>query len=198
MKTGLLLTITACFFSAVAFNATAVEPDVAAADELLENLRPWNEDPTTIFLDMSDSDGAFAIADPDTDRLAGDIIDYARKFLGRPYRRGSKGPSAFDCSGFTSYVFRNFGYSLSASSGDQYTQGRAVSTDEIRPGDLLFFGGRSSGKNRVGHVGMAVDVDPETGAVTFIHAATSGGIRYDRYPDGGYYSRRYIGARRVL
>ena len=82
-------------------------------------------------------------------------------------------------------------------SSAQYTQGIGVPIGEIRPGDLLFFGGRRSGKARVGHVGMAVDVD-ESGTVTFIHAATSGGIRYDRYPDGGYYSNRFIGARRVL
>ena len=68
--------------------------------------------------------------------------------------------------------------------------------DDIRPGDLLFFAGRKGGKT-VGHVAIATSVD-ENGTVNFIHASTTGGIRHDCYPDGGYYSRRFIGARRVL
>lgn len=124
-----------------------------------------------------------------------DIVEYAKNFLGRPYRRGSKGPKAFDCSGFTSYVFRNFDLSLGASSRDQYRQGVQVSKEDLQPGDLLFFSGsRKSGA--VGHVGIVTDVNAD-GSVRFIHAASKGGIRYDRYPDGGYYSNRYIGARRV-
>ena len=131
-----------------------------------------------------------------SDELAGHIIEYATTYLGRPYRSGGKGPTAFDCSGFTSYVFKQYGIDLNASSSAQYTQGQTISKDEIRPGDLLFFGGRRGGKT-VGHVALAVDVD-SLGTIHFIHAAQRGGIRYDTYPDGGYYSQRYIGARRVI
>lgn len=127
---------------------------------------------------------------------AQDIITYAHRFLGRPYRRGGKGPNAFDCSGFTSYVFRHFDTRLGASSRDQYLQGEAVATSDVRPGDLLFFSTRRAGKT-VGHVGIAVDVD-DAGKISFIHAAIRGGIRVDTYPDGGYYSHHYIGARRVI
>lgn len=130
------------------------------------------------------------------ENLADEIIDFANSFLGRPYRRGAKGPKAFDCSGFTSYVFRQFNTRLGASSRAQYLQGEAVETEDVRPGDLLFFSGRRAGKT-VGHVGIAVKVD-ENGNISFIHAANSGGIRIDRVQDGGYYSRRYIGARRVI
>lgn len=130
------------------------------------------------------------------DELAGQIIEYAEQHLGRPYRSGAKGPSAFDCSGFTSYIFKNYGISLSPSSRTQYTQGTKIDKDEIRPGDLLFFGGRAGGKT-VGHVALAVDVD-DNGRVKFIHAASKKGIRYDTYPDGGYYSKRFLGARRVI
>ncbi len=147
-------------------------------------------DPTTVFLNIS---GDFT----HRDEMVSDILDYAKSFLGRPYSRGSKGPKAFDCSGFTSYVFKNFDIQLSASSSSQYFQGEGIDITEVRPGDLLFFGGSRGGTSRVGHVALAVDVD-ENGTVTFIHAATSGGIKYDKYPDGGYYSRRYIGARRVI
>lgn len=180
------------FFALFAMNRTAAveDNDGSAFDFLFSNI----DDPTNAFLLPDEqSSPMLAPASP----MASELIDYAAKFLGRPYRRGAKGPKSFDCSGFTSYIFRNFDILLNPSSSAQYTQGIGVPIGEIRPGDLLFFGGRRSGKARVGHVGMAVDVD-ESGTVTFIHAATSGGIRYDRYPDGGYYSNRFIGARRVL
>lgn len=149
-------------------------------------------DPTSVFLYLPEQED-----DLDRHELVGDILSYAKNYLGRPYSRGSKGPRAFDCSGFTSFVFKAFDIQLKASSGDQYTQGVKIDNSEIQPGDLIFFSGRGASKSRVGHVGLAVDV-AEDGTVTFIHAATSGGVRYDKYPDGGYYSKRYIGARRVI
>lgn len=178
--------------------ASTLSVPVKAIDEhveddcnvIIETLRPWEDNPTTSFL-MIDEGGL------SQDLLAEQIIDYARTFLGRPYAHGAKGPKAFDCSGFTSYVFGNFDIDLSPSSSTQYTQGESIPTEEVRPGDLLFFSGRRSGRSGVGHVAMAVDVD-ENGKITFIHAAIKGGIRYDTYPDGGYYSQRYIGARRVI
>ncbi len=125
-----------------------------------------------------------------------DILSEAKTHLGTRYRRGGKSPAGFDCSGFTGYVFRQFGYRLGASSRDQYARdGVEVSTEEIRPGDLVFFKGRSKGS--VGHVGIAVTTDPETGDVTFIHSATSSGIRFDRV-SSPYYKKRFLGARRVI
>lgn len=131
-----------------------------------------------------------------TEGLESDIVDYAKTFIGTRYRRGSKGPSAFDCSGFTSYVFRNFDLSLGASSRVQATQGEAITLSDARPGDLVFFSGRRAGKT-VGHVGIVVSVGDD-GSVKFIHAATSRGVRIDTYPDGGYYSRRFHCIRRVI
>lgn len=63
---------------------------------------------------------------PETETLVNDLLKEANSHLGKRYRSGAKGPSAFDCSGFSSYVFRQFGYSLGASSGAQFTQGEAV------------------------------------------------------------------------
>ncbi|MDE6303959.1 MAG: C40 family peptidase, partial [Paramuribaculum sp.] len=51
----------------------------------------------------------------DTEGLEMEIVDYAKQFLGTRYRSGAKGPKAFDCSGFTSYVFKNFSLSLGSS-----------------------------------------------------------------------------------
>lgn len=135
--------------------------------------------------------------DSDTEilRLVADLLNEANLHIGTRYVRGGKSPKGFDCSGFTSYVYRQFGYRLSPSSRGQYTDGIEISTDEVKPGDLLFFKGRRS--RSVGHVAIAIDADPETGDITFIHAAVKGGIRVDRV-SMPYYSQRFLGARRVI
>lgn len=136
-----------------------------------------------------------AMADARALQLVADLLHEADTHLGTRYVRGGKTPKGFDCSGFTSYVYSRLGYRLSPSSRGQYLEGTEVSTDEIKPGDLLFFKGRRS--RSVGHVAIAIDADPETGDVTFIHAAVRGGIRVDR-TSMPYYRQRFLGARRVI
>lgn len=133
----------------------------------------------------------------DTEGLEMEIVDYAKQFLGTRYRSGAKGPKAFDCSGFTSYVFKNFSLTLGSSSRAQAQQGSSISIYDARPGDLVFFGGSNAG-GRVGHVGIVISADRTNGSIKFIHAATSKGVTVDSYPDGGYYSRRFQGIRRVI
>nr|WP_303643252.1 C40 family peptidase [uncultured Duncaniella sp.] len=118
--------------------------------------------------------------------------------LGTRYRLGATGPNQFDCSGFIGYVFRNFGFNLNRDSRSQYLQGEHIDKGEIKPGDLLFFSSRSSGKGRVGHVAMVVDVNND-GSCRFIHASSSKrGVVYQNFPDNGYYSRHFIGAKRII
>lgn len=133
---------------------------------------------------------------PANDQLAQDIVRYAATHLGTPYRYGSTGPRAFDCSGFMGHVFNNFDVKLNRTSRDQFRQGEHVNVKDIRPGDLMFFAGRKGGST-VGHVGMAVEVLPD-GRIKFIHAATRQGVVYNIYPSDSYYGRRFLGARRVL
>lgn len=135
--------------------------------------------------------------DDSVDELAAELLGYADSFRGVRYRSGGKTPKGFDCSGFTSYVFKEFGYNLSNSSASQYSDGHAVDKSEIQAGDLVFFTGRASKSSRIGHVGIAISADPVTGVVTFIHASVSGGIKVDR-TDAPYYAARFVGARRVL
>lgn len=173
------------------------DPVHKSRDLVKEIVELSDRESTTAFLDLDIDDGIRDIlAAPSP--MAADIIDYATTLLGRPYRSGSKGPRAFDCSGFTSYVYSQFGLKLSSSSSAQYTQGVSVSTSEVQPGDLLFFAGRNSRSSRIGHVAMVVSVNEATGDVKFIHAASNGGIRYDNLKSDPYYSSRYIGARRVI
>lgn len=123
-----------------------------------------------------------------------DILKEGAKHLGKRYVHGAKGPNQFDCSGFTSYVYKQFGFNISPGSRIQYTQGVPVARNELRKGDLVFFTSRSSGKN-VGHVGIVVSADNEKGTFKFIHASVRG-VRYNDFE--GYYVPRYVGARRII
>ncbi|MFL0247470.1 C40 family peptidase [Candidatus Clostridium stratigraminis] len=115
------------------------------------------------------------------------VVSYAYKFLGKPYVWGASGPNAFDCSGFTAYVYRAFGVGLGHYTGTQFGSGQSVSKGNLAPGDLVFFNTYGS----VSHVGIYV------GGGNFIHAANSRtGVTVSSLSEG-YYASRYAGARRV-
>lgn len=141
-------------------------------------------------------------APPQTERTSGSasgdsVIAYARKFLGVPYKLGASGPSRFDCSGFTRYVYKHFGYELTQYTGAQFREGRPVeSYGDLQKGDLVFFGKRGSVRS-IGHVGIVVSIDRNRGSFRFIHASTSGGVT-ESDSNHPYYMMRYIGARRIL
>ena len=84
------------------------------------------------------------------------IVQVARKQIGDRYVAGRMGPDAFDCSGFTRYVYRMAtGRTLPHSSRAQYTKVKRIKKSQAQPGDLVFWSG---------HVGMMLD------PVTVIHA----------------------------
>ena len=97
--------------------------------------------------------------------------------LGYPYVYGGKGPDVFDCSGFTSWAWRQAGVSLSSSSSAQANQGTRVSVSALRPGDILFYG------SPVSHVAMYI------GNGQVVHASNPG-RRHDRSGDAGKGSRK--------
>lgn len=129
--------------------------------------------------------------------LADQVIAYARTFTGTPYRLGATGPREFDCSSFTSYVFRHFGYTITPFSQAQFREGREVERySELQKGDLVFFGKRA-GVRDIGHVGIVVSIDEEQGSFTFIHASVSKGVT-EETSNHPYFMMRYVGARRIL
>lgn len=130
----------------------------------------------------------------ESEMMIDDILKEAHKYIGVRYRYGAKGPNAFDCSGYTSYIYKQFGFNLSPASRMQYTQGVAVARNDLRKGDLVFFTSRRSGKN-VGHVGIVVSANNETGDFKFIHASING-VKVSDFE--GYYRPRYVGARRII
>ena len=133
----------------------------------------------------------------DTLALSDQVIAYARTFLGTPYKLGASGPFRFDCSSYTRYVFKHFGFDITAYSAIQFKEGREVpSYRDLQKGDLVFFGKRGSVRN-IGHVGIVGSVDKETGGFTFIHASVSNGVVEQSF-NHPYFMMRYMGARRIL
>lgn len=117
------------------------------------------------------------------------VVETAKKYLGAKYVYGASGPNSFDCSGFTSYVFKLHGVSLSRTAKGQYSNGTAVSRANLQPGDLVMFGPSASGIN---HVGIYI------GGGKIIHAENpSSGVTIDTI-NSGYYNKNYVGARRVI
>ena len=125
-----------------------------------------------------------------------DILTFSKKFLGKPYRYAGKGPNSFDCSGYTSFVFRNFGYKLHSSSSGQDRQfPTIVRKEDLSIGDLVFFEGRRR-NGSVGHVGIVSEIYPNN-TFKFIHASTSHGVIISSSTEP-YYSSRYLRGGRVL
>ncbi len=130
------------------------------------------------------------------DGVQKEILNYGLKHINKPYRYAGKGPNAFDCSGFTSFVFKEFGYKLSTSSSGQAKQVPSINRKEdLRIGDLVFFEGRPQ-NGRVGHVGIVKELLPN-GNFTFLHASTSYGVIISRSTEP-YYATRYLHGGRVL
>jgi LysM repeat protein len=128
--------------------------------------------------------------------LQKDVLDFSKKYLGKPYRYAGKGPNSFDCSGFTSFVFKEFGFRLNSSSAGQDKQFPSITQKEkLNKGDLVFFEG-SRRNGRVGHVGIVTETFPN-GEFRFIHASTTSGVIISESTEP-YYASRYIRGGRVL
>jgi cell wall-associated NlpC family hydrolase len=91
------------------------------------------------------------------------VMQTAYSLIGRPYHYGAGGPGSFDCSGFTSFVWRAAGVSLPHSSRAQYAATRRVGRDQLQPGDLVFFG------HPIHHVGIYVGGGNMVDASTYGH-----------------------------
>jgi LysM repeat protein len=128
--------------------------------------------------------------------LQEEIIGYGRQFLGKPYRYAARGPRAFDCSGYTAFVFKEFGFRLNPSSAGQDKQFPVVTRKEnLQKGDLVFFEGRTK-NGKVGHVGIVTETLSD-GEFRFIHASTGDGVIITSSAEY-YWASRYLRGGRVL
>ena len=115
------------------------------------------------------------------------VLATAQQYIGCKYVYGGSSPSGFDCSGFTSYVYKAHGVSLSRTAAGQYSNGVAVNRSDLKPGDLVMFG-----KSGINHVAIYA------GGGKIVHAANpSRGVTTDTI-NSGYYNKNYVGARRVM
>lgn len=120
-----------------------------------------------------------------------ELLEYAKSYIGTPYRFGSTDPSrGFDCSGFVTVVMRRFGISLQRSSACMAaTNGVYVARTDLQPGDLVFFATGSG--PRISHVGIYI------GGNNFIHSASCIGVRISGMNEP-YYRARYVRANRIF
>ena len=116
------------------------------------------------------------------------VVAKAKSYIGYKYVYGGSSPSTgFDCSGFTSYIYKQFGVSLNRTAAGQYSNGKAVSRANLQPGDLVMFG-----KSGINHVGIYI------GGGMIVHAENkTTGVTTDTI-NSGYYNNNYVGARRIF
>lgn len=112
------------------------------------------------------------------------------KYLNTPYKYGGNSKDGIDCSAFTQTVYRDaLSTDIYRTARDQFTQGEVISSqDDLKFGDLVFFNTRR--RVRPGHVGIYI------GDRLFAHASTKNGVTISSL-DHAYYSKRYMGARRI-
>lgn len=131
-----------------------------------------------------------------------EIVEYAKKFLNVPYVYGGATPKGFDCSGFTMYVYKQFGISMRHGAQAQAKLGTAVNADKnsasslkqnLKIGDLVFFLDYET-MDEIGHCGIYI------GDGNFIHASSGTGycVKINSLLPGEYYNTRYCAARRVI
>lgn len=121
-----------------------------------------------------------------------EVVNLAKKYLGYKYVVGGKNPeTGFDCSGFTRYIYLQFGYSLGTTAAGQNNLGAEVSRADLRPGDLILF--YDEGKTKIGHTGIYISNGD------FIHSANpERGVVIDNINTNSYYNERYIVAKRIV
>lgn len=109
--------------------------------------------------------------------------------IGAPYRFGGAGERGYDCAGLVRSAYAAAGVKLPRTTTELFKAGLAVSRDELRPGDLVFF--RNTYRRGISHVGIYI------GGGRFVHAPSRGGqVRTDSL-QASYYSSRFAGGRRI-
>lgn len=127
---------------------------------------------------------------PPASGTRGEIVQYAKTFLGTPYRNGGTTRAGVDCSGLVTNVYSHFSVTLPRMSLGQSRAGQPVAPSGMQPGDLVFF--KTTSSKPVSHVGIYI------GNGRFIHASTSArSVRIDEL-DSDYFRKRFVTARRVI
>ena len=128
-----------------------------------------------------------------TEEILNNIELNAKSFLGTKYVWGATGPTKFDCSGFTQWIYRDAGINIPRVSRDQAKVGQYVTYDNLRKGDMIFFDTKKHKKGIVTHVGIYL------GNGNFIHASSAAKkvIVYN-FNQKPFYKERFLWGRRVV
>lgn len=123
-----------------------------------------------------------------------DVVAYGQRFVGTDYRYAGTNPNTgFDCSGFTSYVLKEFNVKVSPASARQATEGRLVPLERAQPGDLIFFG---QDKNHIQHVALLVK--RSNAGLVCVHSTTSRGVIVENVSKSTYWKPKILFARDVI
>ncbi len=134
-----------------------------------------------------------------TDSLSADsVISFAKTLLNTPYRPASSNPATgFDCSGYVSYVFRNFNVNVPRSSCEYSNAGESISISDAKPGDvILFTGTKSHHPHSIGHVGIVFSNDGNQ--LSFIHSTSGKEYCVTITAMDDTYKRRFVKVVRLL
>jgi len=122
-----------------------------------------------------------------------EILETAKEFLGVKYVWAANGPSSFDCSGYTKYVFKKNGITLPRYSGHQARVGTKVEFSELEKGDLVFFDTEKHHTGKVNHVGIYV------GNHKFIHASSGAKkVMITSFDKKEFYKKSFLHGQRVV
>lgn len=170
--------------------AFAAQSNAQKQTEVQEKSLPqqYKESVTGILADLPGKAG---------DKVA-QMMDFAKSLIGIRYKYASSSPSqGFDCSGFVSYVYRQFGITGARSSSDYAAKGTPVKLADAKVGDVLVFTGSNSRLRRPGHVGIIYSKDEE-GHIKFIHSSSGKSKGVTISPLEGYYKNRLLKAVTVM
>ena len=135
---------------------------------------------------------------PNVTTPASQLLDFAKSMLGVRYRYASSNPDrGFDCSGFVSYVYREFGFEGARSSADFAKKGKTISLADAKLGDILIFTGTNRKSRTPGHVGIIYAKD-EDGNIKFIHSSSGKAKGVTITNLDGYYKSRFLKAVTVV
>lgn len=122
------------------------------------------------------------------------IVNYAKQFQGVKYKFGGTTKKGMDCSGLIYKSFGAYNVALPRISRDMAKNGKKISIDSVKTGDLLFFK-TNSRRNTINHVGLIVTALP--GNIEFIHSTSSLGVIISSLAER-YWYYSFIEARRLL
>ncbi|MBI5539330.1 MAG: C40 family peptidase [Bacteroidia bacterium] len=128
---------------------------------------------------------------------ADSLVNYAKSFLGTPYKWGGSSAGGFDCSGFVSFIFRHFQITTPHGARDYYKLGKSISQDSCKKGDIILFTGTNYSRKSVGHVGIIISDFGEP--LKFIHSSSSKnhwGVTITDFSNSAY-PKRFMGIRRL-